>query len=469
MGYEEKKESVKDIYYMATGADGHVNSRKDRIAQTPKNGGDWKNALGMDGSRGTGCFYPTDERKELLAKYGEQYIHYDRTGEPDFHPFATTEVKLSNMEGGEKGSRAHNFANADKKLLGSEWAKKRGLETQTDIKKYREKNSLTWHEKSDGVTIQLVSTEINQSFGHAGGVSEIGNFDTDEENILRKVGKETGKAKIRTRQMGVRSGEMLAEGGKGAREALQASTVPIVMEGIDCVIRVASGTMDAKEATICMGQYTGSIAAGGAVSKIATKKLEKEFEKIASKTASKTIKKLLSAENVGPTIAIATSVSKSVIRYVNGQVSTEEMMLEMLKNGTVAMANKIIASSAFGPLASAVMVEIMVISSACAFVSDYFKSYNAYQADVAVIRSIIRNAEMELHQAQDSLQRICDREVAIVSKTKKEGMNKIIQAIVTNDIEMAEEGMNDVLKLIDEEVVFSGVSRNEFKKELFDK
>ena len=34
------------------------------------------------------------------------------------------------------------------------------------------KNKLTWHELNDGVTIQLVPTEINKG-GHLGGVGEI--------------------------------------------------------------------------------------------------------------------------------------------------------------------------------------------------------------------------------------------------------------------------------------------------------
>lgn len=467
MDSEDVKESVMDAYYMATGADSHVNSRKERINQTPKNGGEWKNELGLNGNRGTGKFYPTDERKTLLSKYGERYICYDRTGEPDFLPFTQAEVKLANMEGGDINSRQHNFANADKKLLGSDWAEKRGLRTQTDIKRYRKEHCLTWHEKSDGITIQLIPSEINRAFGHAGGVSEIGNMDAVDEAGLRKLGHEVGKAKIRVRQKGVKAGEVL--GVEGAKSALQASTVPIVMEGIDCVIKVASEEMTAKEAVISMGSYTAAIGAGGAISQISTQQLEKQFERMASKTASETIKKLLSPKNIGPTIAIATSVSKSVIRYVNGQISTDQMIGEIMKDGAMGIAKKVIAMAPFGPAAAAVMLEIMVIGSACAYISDYLNSYNVYRADIAVIQSIIRNAEAELQQVQVSLQEICDREVCIIQIKQKEGFQKIIKAIVTNDIELAENGMNTILDLIDEKVVFTGVPRDEFKMKLFDK
>lgn len=42
-----------------------------------------------------------------------------------------------------------------------------------DIKVYREKNKLTWHELNDVKTMQLLPTKINIEFGHLGGVGEI--------------------------------------------------------------------------------------------------------------------------------------------------------------------------------------------------------------------------------------------------------------------------------------------------------
>jgi NAD+--asparagine ADP-ribosyltransferase len=40
------------------------------------------------------------------------------------------------------------------------------------IKKFRSKNSFTWHEVEDMRTLQLVPTKINAKFGHLGGISE---------------------------------------------------------------------------------------------------------------------------------------------------------------------------------------------------------------------------------------------------------------------------------------------------------
>ncbi|WP_425266548.1 HNH endonuclease [Bacillus proteolyticus] len=79
-------------------------------------------------------------------------------------------------------ARDYNFKQANERLAGQlnnspELANQFGMEaggiTAKDIEKYRVKNKLTWHELNDGVTIQLVPTEINAKFGYLGGVGEI--------------------------------------------------------------------------------------------------------------------------------------------------------------------------------------------------------------------------------------------------------------------------------------------------------
>jgi len=43
--------------------------------------------------------------------------------------------------------------------------------TPEQIKNFRETSGLTWHETSDGKTMQLIPTEINANCAHKGGVS----------------------------------------------------------------------------------------------------------------------------------------------------------------------------------------------------------------------------------------------------------------------------------------------------------
>lgn len=57
--------------------------------------------------------------------------------------------------------------------MARQFGMKAGSIKRADVAKYRNRNGLTWHELNDVKTLQLVPTEINDTFGHLGGVGEI--------------------------------------------------------------------------------------------------------------------------------------------------------------------------------------------------------------------------------------------------------------------------------------------------------
>ena len=89
---------------------------------------------------------------------------------PDFSPFQKAQVKIPNMT----NSRSKNFSQADKAL--AEYWTKIKYDGKTwvarDIETYRKSNNLTWHEMSNMESMQLVPSEVNQTFTHYGGVAE---------------------------------------------------------------------------------------------------------------------------------------------------------------------------------------------------------------------------------------------------------------------------------------------------------
>ncbi|RJG14927.1 HNH endonuclease [Paenibacillus thiaminolyticus] len=145
--------------------------------------------VGFEGTRGESlCTLkpPPDPRlKKILDEAGIDGIQY-KNAIPDLSPVANAEVEIEYMLGG-KGTyggkaRRENFIQSDQKLAeqlnnSPELARQFGMESgrisAKDIKVYREKNKLTWHELNDVKTMQLVPTNINSTFGHLGGVGEI--------------------------------------------------------------------------------------------------------------------------------------------------------------------------------------------------------------------------------------------------------------------------------------------------------
>lgn len=165
--------------------DGFYTDYKDRSDRMPVNSenGTW------EGEPGESKFIPSDKTEkgraaiDKLSEYGMNGIEYNNC-EPDYSKCCEATVQIDNMT----ASRYKNFDQADKKLA-EQWSneKKFGQEkwTDEDIEKYRKENHLSWHERCDTKTMDLVSRDIHGGdtsvFLHSGGVAEC--KARDEKNI----------------------------------------------------------------------------------------------------------------------------------------------------------------------------------------------------------------------------------------------------------------------------------------------
>ncbi len=149
----------------------------ERLKQTPAqetDRGEW------EGKRGESKFIPSGEKiKETLAKYGLDSIIYNNAI-PDFSECSESTVEIDDMS----DIRAKNFQQCDEKCA-EQWNKEgrdgRTDWTPRDIEKWRKANGYSWHERNDMKTCDLVPTEINDYFGHLGGVSECKKRDAASE------------------------------------------------------------------------------------------------------------------------------------------------------------------------------------------------------------------------------------------------------------------------------------------------
>ena len=97
---------------------------------------------------------------EVLDEHGTDGVNFN-DGEPDFSDFSKGEVILDEQQ----TDRGMVFNEADTKL-----AEQRGC-SPADVYKWRKENGYTWHEKSDGLTVQKVPNIIHGNVTHAGGHS----------------------------------------------------------------------------------------------------------------------------------------------------------------------------------------------------------------------------------------------------------------------------------------------------------
>ena len=96
----------------------------------------------------------------MLDEYETDGVNFN-DGEPDFSDFSKGEVILDEQQ----TDRGMVFNEADTKL-----AEQRGC-SPADVYKWRKENGYTWHEKSDGLTVQKVPSIVHGNITHAGGHS----------------------------------------------------------------------------------------------------------------------------------------------------------------------------------------------------------------------------------------------------------------------------------------------------------
>lgn len=142
----------------------------------PVNNGEWSGEPGDSIWRPDPEYHPKKSNpeglswQEILDKYGIDGIKFV-DGEPDFSEISQGTVEIDDFT----DSRAKNFAQADEKLA-EQWNKEgRGGRTDwtaDDVADYREQNNLTWHERSDMKTMDLVPNEVHNNIPHSGGISE---------------------------------------------------------------------------------------------------------------------------------------------------------------------------------------------------------------------------------------------------------------------------------------------------------
>lgn len=135
----------------------------------PKNDGKW------EGERGNSTWIPDVDKvptgkgsniegkswKEILTKYEINGIDFIE-GEPNFTEISKGTVKIDDFT----ENRDKNFIQADQKL-----AEERKC-SPGEIRKWRQENGYTWHERSDCKTMDLVPSEIHNNIPHSGGISE---------------------------------------------------------------------------------------------------------------------------------------------------------------------------------------------------------------------------------------------------------------------------------------------------------
>lgn len=174
MSPNEFMQKGKDLGYFADAKELRQIQEFSTEKMLPKEGGEWS------GEKGNSIWQPhLDEAPkkpegnnktwcEILEPYNKEGVEF-KENEPDFSPFAEISVKIDDFS----DKRNANFTQADE-ICAEQWSKENKDNKQwtpDDMQEYRKENNLSWHERSDMRTLDLVPQEIHGNIPHSGGIS----------------------------------------------------------------------------------------------------------------------------------------------------------------------------------------------------------------------------------------------------------------------------------------------------------
>lgn len=442
---------MEEIYYQITGADNHLKSRQERLAQTPKTDIIWSGKVGMSKA------YPEDlASQELLSNYGRKYVSYDRTGEPDFTFCAEASVKISDMS----ENRSQNFSSAGKKVLETKWAKDRGITNLSELNKYRQENGLTWHERSDGVTMDLVPSEINHRFGHSGGVAELGtinaqNNSNTDNSLLRKTGQAAGTAGIYTRQAGVIISESIQPAIKSGEDA---AMMTFVVSSLNNITLVVSGDKSPEDAAKDVLKDTAT-SFGSAAGITMTQEVTVRF---AQKMGAGKIAELAATKVPINEIVIATMTFNTIKDYLDGKMPAEDCAFQLVANvaGTIAYQ---LGSALTGGCPVGGVIASMVMSQVIGAISSYRQDQKIQKARAAELDHLLSCAKAEIARQQDYLRDYVQKELGRWDNTIDDGFKQMLTSALNDDSDGITAGLNTILALFDSRAYYQ--SLDEFDRD----
>lgn len=140
----------------------------------PVNNGNWEASKGDSDWTPEDDFSPLKHNPEqkTWAQIKEEYkfesIPFDK-GEPDFTEVSKATVEIEDFS----TDRNSNFTQADERCA-EQWTleNKDGKSwSPTDVKEYRKECDLSWHERSDQLTMDLTPSIVHGNVAHTGGIS----------------------------------------------------------------------------------------------------------------------------------------------------------------------------------------------------------------------------------------------------------------------------------------------------------
>lgn len=251
----------------------------------------------------------------------------------------------------------------------------------------------------------------------------------------------------------------------GAKDTLVKSAIPLTAEAVRKLCKVANGEESLEDATREMGKVVIDVSVAGGTNKLLLDVANTQL----SNSKNAVFSKLANTNVAAQIITVAAVVKDSAVKYINGEINEEEFINEVGVKGATMVAGMIggeigaILGGIVGIVALPGVVGTIITTVACsAIVSVYntSKQLNEYKLKENQIKRIELEALKEMENQRNILKTLIKEKYEKWDETCTLGFEAIFVSTFNNDIDGISSGINQILSIIGETVMFS--SREEF-------
>lgn len=340
---------------------------------------------------------------------------------------------------------------------------------------------------------RLLSKSLNTSKGDASDWKLV----FDKESDISTQGRvQLAKEKIRsdvalTAKFAARTSQNVGkEFTAGAKDSLVNLAIPLTVEAVSKLIRVAQGEESLEYATKDMAKISLNVAVAGGTNKVAIDLISSQF----ANSSSVVLKNIAGNNQVGQIVAVALIVQESAFQYINGEIDGKEFMQQVGNKGATMVAGMIggqvgrelgaiiggvvgstvlpVIGTGVGVVAGDIIGQVLgtiITSVACGAIVTAFsmmKHMDDYKIREDEISQIKNDAIREIEYQRIRFREIVEHEYNVWNDTIQKGFKQILQNSYeeTCNIQGITEGIDKVLSVFGKKVRFKNAE--EYKSQI---
>lgn len=273
----------------------------------------------------------------------------------------------------------------------------------------------------------------------------------------------------------------------GAKDTLVKSAIPLTVEAVGKLCKVANGEESLGDAAKEMGKVAVDVAVSGGTNKLVLDVVNSQLRN--SKNA--VFSNIANSNQVAQIVTVAMIVKDSAVKYINGEIDGKEFIEEVGVKGTTMVAGMIggsiggeigailgsIAGSvalpgvgtAVGAVAGKVIGEILgtiITTVACSAIISIYntsKHLNDYKLKESQIRKLEIEALKEMENQRHKFKSIVEREHKYWDEEIQNGFNMILSSACeqTFNLQGVTDGLDKILALFGKSVAFKNLDEYE--------